>query len=237
MSADRPFNKAAYMQLEFQGECLTLLGSGALWCEQYQLLIVSDLHFGKGSSYAVAGQMLPPYDVDATLDSVETLFSEWLPKKCISLGDSFHDAQAEARLTPGQRARIRRLTGLSDWFWIEGNHDPVPPVHLGGRAANTLRVGEMIFRHEPSGARGEVAGHLHPVAKVRSSGRSVRTKCFITDGHALVLPSLGSFTGGLNVTHEAFDTCLANTRRIFATANNGVYEIARSRLIPDRRRA
>lgn len=223
--------------LQFQGERLTFLRPGALWCGAHGLLVVSDLHIGKGTSYAAGGQMLPPYDTDATLDLVEALFVQMSPRTCISLGDSFHDPNAEARLSADQKERIRRLTHQSKWLWIEGNHDPVPPLHLGGNAANTLRVGAMIFRHEPTGTQGEISGHLHPVAKVKSSGRAVRTKCFITDGNTLILPSLGAFTGGLNVSDKAFDQCLATKRRIFATGRSGVYEIAQSRLVPDRRRA
>ncbi len=230
-------SEAPATDLQFQGEQLRLLRPGALWCKARRLLVVSDMHIGKGASYAAAGQMLPPYDTDATLDLVETLFSQMSPQTCISLGDSFHDPSAEARLSANQKDRIRRLTRQSDWFWIEGNHDPVPPLHLGGNAANTLRVGTMLFRHEPTGTRGEISGHLHPVAKVKSRGRAVRTKCFITDGNALVLPSLGVFTGGLNVSNEAFDQCLDAKRRIFAAGRTGVYEIAQSRLVPDRRRA
>ncbi len=223
--------------LRFQGETLTLLRQGALWIERHKLLVVSDLHFGKAAAYAAKGQMLPPYDTDATLDLVEALCAAKLPRTCISLGDSFHDPEAEARLSPAQCQRIRALTDTTDWHWIEGNHDPVPPVHLGGHAASVLHVGDLVFRHEPSGAHGEIAGHLHPVAKVKSRGRSIRTKCFITDDTALILPSLGAFTGGLNVSHEAFDTCLEDKRRIFATGTSGIYEIAQSRLIPDRRLA
>jgi len=224
-------------RLEFQGEYLTLLRSGALFCAHHKLLVVSDLHFGKGASYAAAGQMLPPYDTNATLDLVESLVIDLSPDRCISLGDSFHDPDSEAQLSSDQRLRIRRLTDQVDWVWIEGNHDPVPPVHLGGRAANTLRVGDMVFRHEPTGRRGEISGHLHPVAKVKSSGRAVRTKCFITDGNALILPSLGAFTGGLNVSHEAFNACLKEQRRIFATGTAGVYELSSSRLLRDRSRS
>ena len=41
--------------------------SGALFWEAQSLLVVSDLHLEKGSSFAARGVLLPPYDTAATL--------------------------------------------------------------------------------------------------------------------------------------------------------------------------
>ena len=41
---------------------LEALPEGALWWDDEKLLIVADLHFEKGSSFARRGQLLPPYD-------------------------------------------------------------------------------------------------------------------------------------------------------------------------------
>ena len=41
--------------------------SGALFWEEQSLLVVSDLHLEKGSSFAMRGVLLPPYDTVATL--------------------------------------------------------------------------------------------------------------------------------------------------------------------------
>ena len=48
---------------------VTLLAdlSGALYWEEERLLVVSDLHLEKGSSFAVRGILLPPFDTAATL--------------------------------------------------------------------------------------------------------------------------------------------------------------------------
>ena len=182
-------------------------------------LIVSDLHLEKGSSYAQRGQLLPPYDTGATLKLVEPLIGRFAPERVISLGDSFHDPAAEARLSPGDRLRIRTLTASTDWIWVEGNHDPDPPAHLGGRGEKVLRIGDCVFRHEPTGEEGELAGHLHPVAKVTGRGRSVRRKCFVTDGERMILPSLGRFTGGLNVLDPAISRIFVAGHMVFGTSS------------------
>lgn len=220
-------------EITLEGARLTLLPEGGLWWAERRLLVLSDLHFEKGSSYAMRGQMLPPYDSDVTLDLVEALVARWQPEMCISLGDSFHDKAAEARLSVATRARIKALTGQTDWVWVEGNHDPDPPASLGGRASKVLNLGQLIFRHEPLGETGEIAGHLHPVAKVSARGRSVRRKCFVSDGRAMVLPALGALTGGLNVLHSAFEAIFPVGLTAYALGETRVYTLASKRLVHD----
>ncbi len=219
--------------LHLAGELLTPLPEGALWWDAQRLLVVSDLHLEKGSNYAAAGQMLPPYDTAATLARVEALCASLQPDTVISLGDSFHDRASETRLPQPYAERIRALTGAYDWVWIEGNHDPDPPAHLGGRAAKVLRRGPLVFRHEPEGEMGEVAGHLHPAAKVAGRGRSVRRRCFASDGARLVMPAMGAFAGGLNVLAAAFRAVFPEGCMAFVIGEARVYGVSHRNLLPD----
>lgn len=219
--------------LHLAGELLTPLASGALWWAERRVLVVSDLHLEKGSNYAAAGQMLPPYDTGAVLTRLEQLSAAYSPATIISLGDSFHDRQSEQRLPAPYAARIRALTAAHDWVWVEGNHDPDPPAHLGGRAAKVLRLGPLVFRHEPEGEAGEVAGHLHPVAKVAGRGRTVRRRCFASDGARLVMPAMGAFAGGLNVLDVAFGRVFPEGCMAFAIGEARVYGVSQKSLLPD----
>lgn len=219
--------------LHLAGEMLTPLPEAALWWEAQRVLVVSDLHLEKGSNYAAAGQMLPPYDTSATLARVEKLCAVLKPETVISLGDSFHDRLSESRLPAPYAERIRALTGAHDWVWVEGNHDPDPPAHLGGRAAKVLRLGPLVFRHEPTGEAGEVAGHLHPVAKVAGRGRPVRRRCFASDGARLVMPAMGAFAGGLNVLNAAFRPAFPEGCMAFAIGETRVYGVPHRYLLPD----
>ena len=72
--------------------------SGALYLECDRILIVSDLHFEKGSSFARRGMLLPPYDTATTLAALAKVIARYNPVCVISLGDSFHDGDAAARL-------------------------------------------------------------------------------------------------------------------------------------------
>ena len=86
--------KPSETHLHLAGELLTPLPEGALWWAAERVLVVSDLHFEKGSAFAARGQLLPPYDTAATLSLVERLCAGLQPKTVISLGDSFHDRAA-----------------------------------------------------------------------------------------------------------------------------------------------
>src|SRR4051794_39801141 len=72
--------------------------SGALWFADLSLLVVSDLHLEKGSSFARHGQFLPPYDTAETLRLLGELILHYDPRMVISLGDSFHDGYGHLRM-------------------------------------------------------------------------------------------------------------------------------------------
>lgn len=230
-------DSSAPLQLQLAGEWLVPLCEGALWWPARRTLIVSDLHLEKGSAFASHGQMLPPYDTDATLSIIETLCQQFRPDCVISLGDSFHDRSAELRLSENATCRIQALTAEHDWIWVEGNHDPAPPRHLGGQARHVLQLGALTFRHEPTGAPGEIAGHLHPAAKVRGRSHSVRKRCFVSDGDRLIMPALGAFTGGLNVRDPAVQTWFPDGLIAFVMGTGRVFAMTERNLLPDAPRA
>jgi DNA ligase-associated metallophosphoesterase len=178
--------------------------SGALFWEEQNLLVVSDLHLEKGSSYAARGVLLPPYDTAATLSRLATVIARHDPKMVIALGDSFHDRNAHERLSDSDREALTALQARRDWIWISGNHDPAIPSDFGGVVATEVAIGPIAFRHEPTGAFGEIAGHLHPKARVPTRGRAVERRCFASDSDRLVMPSFGAYTGGLSIRDIAF---------------------------------
>jgi DNA ligase-associated metallophosphoesterase len=185
---------------------VTLLAdvSGALFWAEQSLLVVSDLHLEKGSSFAARGVLLPPYDTAATLGRLAAIVACYDPQRVIALGDSFHDPDAHGRLAPADRDTIASLQARRDWIWISGNHDPELPRDLGGVVASEVAIGAIAFRHEPTGAVGEIAGHLHPKARVATRGRSMERRCFACDGDRAVMPAFGAYAGGLSIRDVAF---------------------------------
>lgn len=242
----RPFAKAAAcaplwsrtaqgLGFVLNGESVEARAEGALWLPAHGALIVSDLHLEKAAAYARRGQMLPPYDTRATLDRLAALMAQLAPALVVSLGDSFHEACSAERLDPSDRASLQALIAMTDWVWILGNHDPAIPGHLAGARAPSYALGALTLRHEPEGAPapGEIAGHLHPCAKVSGHGRSVRARCFVTDGERLIMPAFGAFTGGLNICDAAFQPLFPGRMEAALLAQSGIHPVGQDRLIGD----
>jgi DNA ligase-associated metallophosphoesterase len=180
--------------------------AGALYWPDEGLLAVADLHLEKGSSFATRGVLLPPYDTAATLAKLGALVARYAPRYVVALGDSFHDGDGPQRVSEDDRAMLGALQRGRDWIWIAGNHDPEPVRDLGGVSAAMFAIGPLVFRHAPEReeADGEIAGHLHPVARVNGRGRTVSRRCFATDGKRMVMPAFGAYTGGLNIRSAPF---------------------------------
>ena len=201
-----PARGRAVHAITIAGATLVADPAGALYWPDEKLLAVADLHLEKGSAFAARGVLLPPYDTTATLARLAKLIEYYSPTLVIALGDSFHDGGGPARMPEVSRSALAALQRGRDWLWLAGNHDPDPPQGVGGRVAAELAIGGLIFRHQPSlqDADGEIAGHLHPSARVAQRGRGVARRCFAADSKRMVMPAFGAYAGGLNIRDRAF---------------------------------
>lgn len=225
------------LHLDVNGEILVLDASGAAWWPAQSTLVFADIHFEKGSSYAMRGALLPPYDTRTTLKRMAEAVARRAPRRIIALGDSFHDRQAADRLDDEERTALARLGRSAEWVWITGNHDPAPPAWLGGAIVEEIKLGALVFRHEPSVffQPGEIAGHLHPCTTVTRRGRSLRRRCFVSDGTRMVLPAFGAYAGGLDLWDDAigslfqgaFGAFVLGTERVYAVPGRGTFHAAR----------
>lgn len=217
------------------GEAFEAHPSGALYHPGEATLIISDLHLEQGAALAARGHLIPPYDTASTIKRLEGVIAHFSPQRVIALGDSFHDTGVAERLSGETRAAIARLQAGREWYWVTGNHDPELPPSLHGHVVPGLTLGALRFRHEPVNgpAAQEVAGHLHPAARVSRRGRTVRRKCFITDSRRLVMPAFGAYTGGLNVLDPAFRPLFGGTDfTVWVLGRQDVYPVTRRYLLP-----
>nr|WP_281413594.1 ligase-associated DNA damage response endonuclease PdeM [Microvirga antarctica] len=219
--------RQATSDLDLQGCAMVLDVSGAVYLPDHDTLLVADLHFEKGSSFARRGMMLPPYDTRETLKALCAAVERFDPRVVVALGDSFHDIGGPDRLGDPERDTLKAVQHNRDWIWVTGNHDRALPASIGGEVVNEIRILSLTLRHEPAaGAIGEVAGHLHPVGKVVMRGRSTRRRCFLLDSNRCIMPALGAYAGGLNACDLAFSPLfpagftahIIGTERIFAIA-------------------
>lgn len=203
--------------------------SGALYWPAERALIVADLHLEKGSSFAVRGQMLPPYDTRDTLERLARVIDRYQAETVIALGDSFHDAGGPSRMPADDLAKLRLMQEHCEWIWITGNHDPAGTGHLGGHVLKEITVEGITLRHEPGPLHTthEIAGHLHPAAKVALDGLTLRKPCFASNGLRLVMPAFGSYAGGLNVLADPFLPVFnGDGMAVWLLGQEGLYPVA-----------
>ena len=227
----RPDEGAA---IRVNGACLVALRDGALLWPDRETLVVADIHFEKGAALARRGAPLPPYDTRASLGFLERLIGVHRPRQVISLGDAFHRADSESFMDPEDAQRLEALTARARWVWILGNHDPAPPKRFAGDVAIAKRIGRLVFRHEPQPAPspGEIAGHLHPCARVRTDVGGQRRRCFATDGERLLMPAIGAYAGGLNVLDPAIRP-LFGSLEVHVPGRRALYRFSEAALSPD----
>jgi DNA ligase-associated metallophosphoesterase len=223
------FGDSADQPLSICGRGFRAHMSGALYWPSERALIVSDLHLEKGSAFAARGQMLPPYDTRETLRRLAEVIDTFDPDTIIALGDSLHDAQAAERIDAADLETLRIMQEDREWIWITGNHDPHVPALLGGNVFDCLNVEGIRLCHEPSASATthEIAGHLHPAARLVMHGTAIRRPCFVGNGLRLLMPAFGAFTGGLNILDAAFDPLFGSDgMAVWMLGQEGLYPVA-----------
>jgi metallophosphoesterase superfamily enzyme len=150
----------------------------------------------------------------------------------VCLGDSFHDGKAGQRLGQADGERLAGLIGGRRWIWIVGNHDPTPPLHLGGIAQPELTLGPLLFRHIAAvdASPGEISGHFHPKAALNWRGRRLGGRCFIGDDRRLILPAFGAYAGGLDVRDPAIAGLFGQRTRIHILGQSRLHSFLRDSL-------
>jgi DNA ligase-associated metallophosphoesterase len=222
-------------EAEIGGLTLRLDLSGAIYLPDERTLLVADLHLEKGASFARRGLMLPPYDSAATLVLLHAAIRRHAPRRIVALGDSFHRKDSATLLDAETRAALVALMAGHDWIWISGNHDPDAPAGLPGLALPEMMLGGVALRHEPcpDATTPEIAGHLHPAAKIRLRGRSLRRRCFALSASRCVMPAMGAYAGGLNLCDAAFAPLFGGGVSPRVIGDGRIFAIDRRMLLPD----
>ncbi len=189
----------------FGGHDFQIVDKTGLYWPARRALIVADLHLEKASWFAERGQMLPPYDSQATLDRIAALITATGAREVWCLGDNFHDDAGPSRLSVKAAQSLTELTTTCEWHWITGNHDEHLPEGIGGTIDSERQVEGLVLRHQADGQdlRPELSGHFHPKVRAVARGRGVSRPCFVRGISKLILPAFGSLTGGMSASDPA----------------------------------
>lgn len=181
------------------GDSWTLHAERALYWPRHQALLVTDVHFGKGSVLRRAGIVLPTGQTSADLARLDALIAHYQPQRLFVLGDLVHGAAPlDAPWIGMVNAWRQRHAGIR-MSLIAGNHDR----HFDARElgfeviAESLRIDDIVLRHAPGTIDGcyVLAGHIHPGVILHDGWRRHRLPAFRFGEHGGLLPAFGTLTG------------------------------------------
>ena len=152
------------------------------------------------------------------------------PARVIALGDSLHDDGGAQRMAAEDLEILHMLQEGREWIWIAGNHDREIVAAARRRVvrrARDRRHRRCAISRRRAASTHEIAGHMHPAARLSMYGYSIRRPCFVGNGRRLVMPAFGAFAGGLNVLDEAFEPLFGNGGiAVWMLGQEGLYPVA-----------
>jgi len=231
-----PIAGRAGQQIGICGKSLIADSTGAIYWPAEQALLLADLQLEKAPAHAAAAALLPADDTRETLIRLAESIDRYQPRCVIVLGHSVPGANAAHRLGPDDLERLSILQEDRQWIWVSGKHEQKIATRLGGRVADEIKLGGITLRHRPAiGAiTPEIAGHMHPAARLLLYGTSLRRPCFVGNGRRLIMPAFGAFTGGLNVLDDAFLPLFGNGGlAVWMLGQEGLYAVATRLLCRD----
>ncbi|MEK9507034.1 ligase-associated DNA damage response endonuclease PdeM [Gemmatimonadota bacterium Y43] len=192
------------------GVPLVLDPRGSVVIPDARVGFVADLHLGKSTLFRRRGLAVPEGEEARDLRRLDAVIADHGLRRLVILGDLVHAAGGLAPEVVERFAAWRARAAVGSITLVLGNHDRplLVPSRWGLEVVEgPVGLGPVEARHEPpaSGASHDgrlvLAGHLHPVVRLREGGRGagLRPRCFWWSDPVLVLPAFGGFTGGYPV--------------------------------------
>ena len=108
---------------------------------------------------------------------------------------------------------------------ISGNHDE----EFKGydlKLFPSFKIRKITFRHQSSfDETTEISGHFHPVINTKFKGVRIRTPCFLVTENKIILPSFGTFTGGLDIKNDAFKDIISKNTSAYIIYNQQIINL------------
>ena len=208
--------------IDFANEKFDLMSEGSIFWVNKKILILADLHLEKGSFFHSKGQFISPYDTIETIKKLEKCIEKSNPSKIIFLGDTFHDKYSIKRMENSNIKKLKKIFNNFDCSLIKGNHDEnlISDFFI---FEDEIIINGITFAHKTEFfEKFEVSGHFHPIAFFYYKGIKVKNKCFVFTKNKIILPSFGTFTGGMNVKDINFKIKNKKEIKIFMIMNEKI---------------
>ena len=205
--------------------------SGSIYITELAILLISDLHIGKSYSCAKNGNFLPPFEIDETIEKIKSIVDFYNPKKIISLGDSFHEASTLEIIDKIYIKNLNKIFKEREVIFIDGNHDAElkSKEKINATFKDSLKLDNFNFTHIKNSKiidnLFEFSGHFHPKVSIISNRVTYSFKCFVLGKNFCILPSFGTYTGGLNINSNTLKKIIPQEKTVIALGKNHLIEI------------
>lgn len=181
-------------------------------------LIISDLHFGYETSLNNQGLMIPQYQFDKLVDSLDFIQERANAENIILNGDIKHNFGNISKQE--WKEVLDFIDYLSDIYVdirvVKGNHDNFTQFILNKRdiyMEDEIILGNFLITHGhkipeniPDNIETIIIGHEHPCIGIRNQERVEKVKAFLKgrwhEHNLLVTPSFTPISHGSDVLHE-----------------------------------
>jgi DNA ligase-associated metallophosphoesterase len=199
--------------LELPPAHLVLMPERAVFEPASHTLFVADIHLGKAAVFRARGIPVPHGTSGTTLERISQAVARSGATRLVVLGDFLHAKESQARSTMAALAAWRSAHAGLSCLVVEGNHDRHAGQVQSAFGFETLGgpyvAGALRCVHDPADAPvpglWTLAGHVHPVVRLRGRHDSLRMPCFWLRDRVLTLPAFGEFTGGFELVPGAQD--------------------------------
>lgn len=204
-----PPSSPGSLQIELAGECVFLHPQRAVLWPAHSTVIIADPHFAKDDIFRRSGIALPRGPALTDLQRLSDLIVSHGCRRLVVLGDFLHGPTRAGDSFLHEFGLWRRAHGEVTVDIVVGNHDRREPAgewqQIVGWHRAPLLEPPFVLAHEPrDDERGYVlAGHVHPVLRLRRRNGGERFPVFWRRRSGLVLPAFGSLTGGADIEVEA----------------------------------
>lgn len=187
-------------EITLKEQTLILLPQKALYWREQNILVVSDIHFGKSGHFRKHGIAVPDAVNMTNIQKLEELATHLSPQKILFLGDLFH---SELNKEVKQFKNWRRSHADIEMILTIGNHDILTRFEFEKMeliCVNQYELEPFVFMHDESDSENSgsysITGHVHPAVKLPASGRQrIYVPCFYFGNSHGMLPAFGTFTG------------------------------------------
>lgn len=202
------------MTITIQDQNFILHSSGAIFWEDKNILLISDVHLGKVAHFRKHGMAIPNEAIFENFTRLNTVIDLFIPKTVIFLGDLFHSKiNIEWELFANWTKSLTQKIIL-----VEGNHDIIAKhnyADLNIEIYSELVMDDFLLTHHPTQKENffNFCGHIHPGIKLKGNGRQyLNLSCFFRKPNQMILPAFGEFTGNYYLVPTEEDLVYAITK-------------------------